>query len=180
MNEKYLQEAWQAATGKSKNEDVLKSMLLESKHPVLKRIRRQALWEGACFTVFLLAYYDLFDGNTKPLYANLLLVAGVVLIILHHAWGYLLTKRRMGCANVSASLQSFVRAVRLLGITSIVCRLLAVLCILLFFTSVITFTVTKCWVLAGAVLVVLVQLVLLAVMWMNRVKAIQSAVNGLV
>lgn len=180
MNEQYLQEAWKGATGESKKQDALKNMLLESKHPVLKRIRRQALWEGICFTVFLLAYYDLFDGNAKPLYANLLLVAGVVLVVLHHVWGYLVTKRRIGGANVSTSLQSFARAVRLLGITSVICRLLAVTCILLFFVSVITFTATKYWMLAGAVLVALVQLVLLAVMWLNRIKAIQSAVNGLV
>lgn len=179
MEDQFLKAAWQQADVDIKSNDELKTMLLESRHPVLKRIRRQALWEALAFIAFLCMYYNFFDGDRKPFYANLLLVAGVALVVLHNLWGYLLTKKRIGTGDVKISLLGYARTIRFWGIASVVCRMLAVTCILLFFSSVIVFTSTKYWLLAGALLIILVQIVLLAAMWMKRLKEIRSVTDGL-
>lgn len=180
MNDELLKSAWQSAAAPQQSPEALQNMLTEGKHPVLKRIRKQLLTEGLCFMAFLVAYYDFFDGDRKPAYANALLITGVVLILLHNLWGYLLTRKRLNTENVTVTLQHHVRGVRKWAVASVICRLAAIVCILLFFTSVITFTTTKWWLLAGAAFVALIQLVLLGMLWMNRIKTLQSAINGLI
>jgi hypothetical protein len=179
MNDELLQAAWQGATPEKQTPEALKNMLAESKHPVLKRIRKQLLIELPGFGAFLLVYYDFFDGDRKPAYANALLITGVVLVLLHNVWGYLLTRNRMDAGNVTITLQRHANRLRSWAITSVVCRAIAFVCILLFFTSVVTFTQTKLWLLAGAAVVAFIQIAILAAMWANRIKQINNIINGL-
>ncbi|GGH75694.1 hypothetical protein HNQ91_004546 [Filimonas zeae] len=177
MNEQQLKAAWQGAATSQQSTEALHNMLQEGKHPVLKRMRKQLLIELAGFSAFLVVYYDFFDGNRKPLYANLLLVAGVVLVLLHNLWGYLLTRKKLTAGNVTVTLQQHAHSLRNWAVTAVTCRIAAFVCILLFFTSVITLTQAKLWLLAGAVAVAVVQILLLALLWANRIKAIQSVIN---
>ena len=55
-------------------------------------MRRQLLIEIVSFAIFLSIYYDFFDGSQKPFWANVILVATILLVIGHNLIGYFLAK----------------------------------------------------------------------------------------
>src|SRR5688572_10026970 len=107
MEQDPLHSAWQAADAAPKNTTALTAMLREGQHPALKQIRRQLIIETLAFTVFLFLYYNLFDGDRKPLYANILMAAGMLLVIVHNTLGYVFTKRSLKGNNIKQSLEHY-------------------------------------------------------------------------
>lgn len=90
--------------GPNKNNEELRKMLQENRHPVLKGIRLQMIIETTAWTIFLFVYYDMFDGHRKPLYLNALLVTAVLLLLLHSITGYLSAKNLVSGNNLKQSL----------------------------------------------------------------------------
>lgn len=178
MNNDFLKEAWQDAAGTPTEKSTLQHMLLESKHPVLKKTRRQIIWEVIAFTAFLLVYNDFFDGAQKQLYANAMLISGFALVILHHISGYFLLRKQITDLPVKAALEKRLRTLRRFAIISVGCRVLAAACLLVFFASVIKFTPVKYWMLAGIVLLFITQLSLLGLLWKKRIASVRSVVNS--
>lgn len=173
-----LRSAWRAADTAQKNNTELLSMLREGQHPVLKHIRRQLIIETFAFTVFLFLYYNLFDGDKKPLYANLFIAGGMLLVIIHNILGYAFTKRSIIGNNMKQSLEHYLTALKKHAIISIMCRALMVGCLLLFFTSVISFNAIKYWSLLAIVLMLLVQLMVLWSIWLKRIRKLKGAIDG--
>jgi uncharacterized membrane protein len=179
MEQDALFSAWQAADSAPKNNDALIAMLSEGQHPVLKHIRRQLLIETIAFTIFLFLYYNLFDGDRKPLYANLLIVAGMLLVITHNIIGYVFTKRSIKGNNIKQSLEHHLVSLKKHAVLSIMCRALMAGCLLLFFTSVITFNGNKYWALAAITLIFVVQLILLWGIWRRRVIKLKGVIDSM-
>jgi hypothetical protein len=173
-----LKSAWQSIAIMPKTNTELNSMMQESAHPVLKRIRRQLIIESTAFTVFLFVYYDFFDGDRKPLYVNVLLVAAVLLVIMHNIMGYMLTRRRIKGDNIKQSLKDYLFKMKVYAVASIASRVLAAGCLLLFFTSVISFTMSKYLILTGMIFVFIVQVVLLLRIWMERTRRMKEIVSS--
>src|SRR5690606_35479207 len=96
-----LKSAWKGMGTEHTQQEKLRGMLLERRHPVLKDIRRQMILEVIIFSALLLVYYDFFDGDRKPLYANLLLAGALLFAVLHSIGGYLLARRKINGANLS-------------------------------------------------------------------------------
>jgi len=179
MEQDILKAAWQEQGGSGKSNSALQQMLHEGKHPLLKRIRRQMVLEALAFTAFLCVYYNAFDGDRKPLGANILLVAAMLLAIGHNIINYWLTKQHGGGNNLQQSLYGQLSRMKLHAVLSVGSRVLVAACLLLFFASVITFTVTKYWLLAAVVVIFLVQMVILARIWTTRVRQLQDTINRL-
>ena len=179
MEQDALFSAWRAADTAPKNNEALIAMLNEGQHPVLKHIRRQLIIETIAFTIFLFLYYNLFDGDQKPLYANLLIVGGMLLVILHNILGYVFTKRSITGNNLKQSLEHHLVSLKKHAVLSIMCRALMATCMLLFFTSVITFTGNKYWALAAIAFILLLQLILLSVIWRRRVMKLKRVVDSM-
>jgi len=178
MEQQFFKSAWQDDNSASKSNAELKAMMQEKRHPVLKRIRRQLIIETIGFTAFLLVYYDFFDGDRKPLFANVLLLAAVLLAIVHNVIGYMLTKRRIEGDNIKQSLEAHLSRMKLYAFASVASRVLTAACVLTFFASVITFTTQKYWILAGTIAVFIVQVMLLSGIWAGRIRHMKGTLAG--
>ena len=178
MEQDTLKSMWKDMNNTPKDREALRSMMLERKHPELKHIRRQLIIETVAFTAFLFVYYDFFDGDRKPFYANVLLLGAMLLVIVHNVAGYILTKRRIKDGNIKQSLENHLFKMKVYAVVSVASRVLAAGCLLLFFTSAITFNMGKYWLLAGVIAVFIVQISLLSRIWLTRIRQMKDTVNG--
>ena len=178
MEQDALKSAWQGIVGIPKTNTEVKLMMQESAHPVLKRIRKQLIIETIAFTVFLFVYYDFFDGDRKPLYANVLLVAAVLFNIVHNIMGYVLTKSGVKGNNIKQLLEAHLSKMKVYAAVSVACRVLVAGCLLLFFALVITFNSNKYWILAVTILVFFMQIVLLSGIWANRIRQMKKTTDN--
>lgn len=177
MEQDFLKSEWQGMVTTPKSNEALESMMQERAHPALKRIRRQMTIETVSFTIFLFVYYDFFDGNRKPIYANVLLVMGLLFVIINNIVGYILTRGPVTGNTIKQSLAGHLTKIKTFAIISILIRMLAAGCLLLFFTSAIKFTEVKYWVLTAVILVLIIQLTLLSRIWAKRIKQLQTTIN---
>jgi hypothetical protein len=177
MKEDILKSAWQDVSPEPKSNEAIKSMMREGAHPVLKGIRRQMIIETVAFTVFLLVYHDFFDGNRKPVYANVLLVMGLLLVVIHNVVGYVLAKKPLTGDTIRQSLTTHLAKMKVFAVISVISRMLAAGCLLLFFTCVIRFTAGKFWIMSAVVIMFLIQITLLSGIWAKRIKQLRRAIN---
>lgn len=179
MEEDILKSAWQSMVTEPKSNAAIKDMMQERSHPLLKRMRRQLIIEIAAFAVFLFVYYDFFDGDRKPLYANVLLVMGLLFVIIHNVTGYTLTRQPVTGNTIKQALAGHLARIKNFAIISIIIRVLAAACLLLFFTATVTFTEHRYWILAVIILLVIAQMVLLLRIWTKKIGELRGTINDL-
>ena len=177
MEQDALKSAWQNMNAGQKTNSELSSMMREGTHPVLKRIRKQLILETISFTLFLFVYYDFFDGDRKPVYANVLLVSAMLFAIIHNIAGYMLTKRPVNGETIKQSLKDQLLKMKGYAMVSVAARILIAGCLLLFFMSVITFNTNKYWILVGIMVVMIIQLALLSAIWVKRIRKMKTTIN---
>lgn len=180
MEHDQLKSAWKDIAGENKNTEELRLMIRENRHPILKGIRLQMIIETTAWTFFLFVYYDMFDGNRKPFYLNLLLVAAVLLLLMHSMMGYLSVKKLVKGINLKESLLNYLSKIKVYAVISITARVFTIICLLFFFIATIKFTPNKYMLLAGILLIIPLQVFFLSRIWTNRIKKIKVAINGLV
>jgi cation transport ATPase len=172
-----LKTGWQNAGGNYRTEADLERMTKLNHHPTLKRIRIKMIIETVVLSFFLVVYYDWFDGDRKPLYANLLLFAAVLLYILNDVIGYISLAKPVMKENLRSSVQHLLSKVKRLSILSLVISFFYSVCLLAFFLSIITFTKEKSFILLGMILV-LVQLTHISYkVWRNWILKLELQVN---
>ncbi|MBC7887794.1 MAG: hypothetical protein H7Z13_07875 [Ferruginibacter sp.] len=179
MEPNQLKTAWNDIAGENKNGEELKLMIRENRHPVLKGIRLQLMIEITAWTFFLFVYYDMFDGDRRPFYVNLLLVVAVLLLLLHSIMGYLSAKYLVKGNTLHASLLNYLVKIKLYAMISVSSRVITIICVLIFFMATITFTPAKYLLLAGILLLIPLQVFLLSRIWGKRIKKLTEALNGL-
>ena len=175
-----LKSDWKNLTPDTKTGDALRQMIQKNSHPVLKGIRRQLVIETALFTVFLLVYYSGFDGSQKPLYANVLLVTAMLLVIGHNILGYLAAQNIVIGSDLKVSLENYLAKVRRYAIVSVSSRAAASMCLLLFFSSTVTFSSGKLLILLGMILVIPVQVFFLSRIWRKRIRSLKKVLRQLI
>jgi hypothetical protein len=148
---------------------------IKIKNPVLKDIRRQLTIESIIYTVFLIAYYDGFDGDKKPFILNLLLVVSVLLLLMHNIAGYIITKNNVGNGNLKESLSTYLSKIKTYAAVSIASRALAFSGIILFFMANITWTTGKYYGLALIIGLLCFQVFSLRKIWAGRINKIRMA-----
>jgi hypothetical protein len=173
-----LQSAWQNNEPALKGNTEISAMMRERTHPVLKRIRRQMIIEGIAFTFFLFAYYNLFDGDKKPFYANVLLVAAMLFALMHTIAAYILAQGGAVGNTIKQALSNRLSKLKGYALTSVISRVLVAGCLLFFFTSIITFTTEKYWLLAAMILVFIIQIMLLSGIWFKRIRQVKNAMES--
>jgi hypothetical protein len=171
-----LKEAWKGAGSSSKSTADIKEMLKENKHPVLKKIRMQMIVEILGFSVFGVVYYDFFDGHQKPLYANVILVASLLLVIFHNLTGYINARRSVEGNNLRVSLEKYQHQLKTFALVSILSRITYTAGLSIFFVSTID---TRLWALFFLLALLGVQVAILIRMWRNRLRAINTTVGSL-
>ena len=171
-----LKEAWKGAGTSTKSTADIKEMLKENKHPVLKKIRRQMIIEIVMFSVFGLIYYDAFDGHQKPLYANVILVASLLLVIFHNLIGYFNAKRSVKGDNLRVSLEKYEHQLKVFAFFSVLSRVIYTAGLAIFFTSPV---ISRLWPVLLLLALVALQVIIVARMWRNRIRAIHTTVGTL-
>lgn len=165
-----LKSGWQNAGGDLKSEADLQRMTRMVNHPSIKKIRTKLIVETIVLLFFLFIYYDWFDGDQKPFYANLALVVGLLLYIFNDVIGYISITNPVRGTNLKLSIQNYLMRIERLSVSSIIITFLYSISIIIFFTSVITFTKEKGLMLVFSTVIVF-QLILLSFrMWSKWIK----------
>lgn len=172
-----LKSDWKNAGKNFKSEADLRLMTKIVNHPSIKKIRTKLIIEAIVLSFFLFIYYDWFDGDKKPFYANVSLVVGLLLYIFNDVIGYISITRPIKDTNLKLSLQNYLLRIERLSISSVIITFLYSISIIIFFTSVITFTKEKGLILIFSVVLV-VQFILLSLrMWTKWIKNLKLQVK---
>jgi len=171
-----LKSNWQNAGGTFKSEADLLNMTKITYHPSLKKIRIKLIVESIFLLLFLVIYYDWFDGDKKPFYANMILVTGLLLYIANDVIGYIAIAKPISGLNLKLSITNYFAKIKRLAILSFTFSFLYSISLIVFFTSVIHFTREKRFLLLGLT-VILFQLMFLSFrVWTKRIKSLKQQV----
>ena len=172
-----LKSNWKNAGGAFKSESELFNMTKITHHPSLKKIRIKLIAETIFLLVFSVVYYDWFDGDKKPFYANLVLVIGLLLYIANDIIGYISIANPINGINLKLSITNYFARIKRLAIFSMVFSFLYSVSLIVFFTSVIHFTREKRFLLL-ALAIILFQLMFWSFrIWNNRIKSLKQQVK---
>jgi cation transport ATPase len=174
MEQDPLKSAWQNVAAHQRSNTELQAMIQERSHPVLKGIRKQVIFESIFFIILLFVYYDFFDGDKKPFYANVFLVFALLVIILLNMIGYVLTKRPSKGDNIKQSLQHQVSKMKVYAISSIAGRVLYMASLLLFF---VVGAPNKIWFFVGITLIFIEQMIRFSKIWIKRLRELKAAIS---
>jgi hypothetical protein len=172
-----LKSGWQNAGGDFKSQEDLQRMTKVTNHPSLKKIRTKLIAETIGLTFFLFIYYDWFDGDQKPLYANLLLAAALLLYICNDVIGYISISSPVMNQNLKLSLRQYLTRVKRLSVYSLIVTVVYSAAILIFFTSVIHVTKEKAFLLLGCAVVLCQMLFISYKSWSKWIKNLKQLIN---
>ncbi|MES2378622.1 MAG: hypothetical protein V4553_18660 [Bacteroidota bacterium] len=173
-----LKNAWHNVKTPDKDAGDIKAMLSESNHPVLKGIRRQVIIEVAAWSIFLVCYYTMFDGDTKPVWINIVLVVSVLFPLIHNLMGYSFARYLVNGDTLKESLTVYLAKVKVYAAVSIASRVLFAAGFVVFFTYGLSLTAARYYSVAIIGLIFLFQLWVLSRIWAKRLNNIKTAVQG--
>lgn len=179
MNFDELQTSWQQAGGTEKSQEELRTMTKVRHHPTLRRIRAKLIVEVVLLTAFIALYNNAFDGDTKPWWANLILIASAFVFIANDAVGYLALQRLPAEHSIRQSMENFLRKLQRLSVFSIGSSLLFGTAVILFFASGIHGTPGTYLALAGMGATLLGTVYISYKNWNSRIRHFQRAVQEL-
>lgn len=170
-----LKNAWNNIESPTNTAEQIQSMLLEKKHPVLKKIRIQLTIEIIGWSAFLLCYYTMFDGDRKPVWINIILVISVLLPLIHNLLGYGFAKYLINGNTIKESLERYLAKVKIYVIVSVISRILFISGLLFFFTYGLSLNTHKYLLLIMAVSIFVIQLIFLYTLWMKRIRILHNS-----
>ena len=174
MNLNELKTSWQnSGTGK-KNISELEMMTKMSNHPKIKRIRIKLTIEIILLAAFIIFYNNLFDGENKPLWVTVLLVASALLFLLNDVLGFVNVVNPFKVNTLKHSLSRYLFKLKRLAIYSIISSLLFGTSVILFFTSTIDFNNRKYMIMAGMVLTMLAMIFISYKNWTQRIAQVRN------
>ena len=155
------------------------SMLKRGKgNSQLNAIRLRLVIEMVSYVLFLAVYYTMFDGDKKPLYANLLLVGSFLMVIIHSMAGYLAAKNIISGENILQSMTKYHKKLKGYAMVSLLTRTVSLICLLIFFLSSVELDTKKNWILLGLVLLVAIQAYINYKLWFARIKKIGDCIEN--
>lgn len=176
MENDELKSLWKDLKTPEKDQNELSTMLKEQNHPVLRSIKRQAIFEFLALAAFLFCYYTMFDGNKKPLLINLILVFAITFNMLNHLKIYRLQQNFRGGSNLLNDVSSFAQKLKTSQIQTIMSKVILAIGMILFFTDGIELNEKKWYAIAFIVVIFILQLLLLKKIWKKRVREIKLTI----
>lgn len=170
-----LKQAWEGMPVSRTSPAALRGMI--HRHPARMAMRKQLLFEMIPLVLFLIVYYDFFDGGLKPWYINALLVGAVAFVILLNTAGYIFSRQALQGAHLQEMVHRHLHQLRRFAIVSVASRVGMVACLLVFFCYGILLTEKKIWLLAIIGLTTTVQAVWLGSIWKKRIRQIRETVE---
>jgi len=172
-----LKSTWHNVNGSVKSETELQKMTKIANHPSLKKIRIKLIAEIIGLSLFSFIYYDWFDGDQKPLYANLLLLSSLLLYISNDITGYMAIIRPVTGNNLKTSIQSYMVRIKRLSVFSSIISFLYGISLIVFFTSVINFTPEKQLILVGIIICLIIMIFSSISIWTKWIKSLSLQVK---
>ena len=172
-----LKSGWQNAGGAFKSEADLKRMTSLVNHPSLKKIRTKLIVETIMLVFVLFIYYDWFDGDKKPFYANAALVMGLLLYTVNDVIGYVAITKPVMDNNLRMTIQNYLKRITRLSILSFIVTCSYSISIIIFFTSTIIFTKEKALMLVFITIVICQLILFSSRMWVKWIKNLKQQVN---
>jgi multisubunit Na+/H+ antiporter MnhG subunit len=169
-----LKSAYQNTGKVAFNKENVQKMISENNSPVAKSIKKQLLIETVLWTIFIAAYYDIFDGHLKSPFWNLLLVVAIAFVLVHNALGFYVINNPINGETVLESLKNYQNKIKNYAFFSIISRVFAIAILLGYFISTITFTKEKILFLSFIALIIPIQIYLLNQVWAKRKNQINS------
>lgn len=155
------------------SKEAMIAMLNVNNHPALKRIRMQLIVESALGIIFLVFYYDFFDGHLRSTIWNVLLILAIGLIPVHNLLGYEVIKNPINGINVINSLKFYLGKIRRYSYVSIFARIFALIIIFGYFLSGLeSFETRHYWSVGLLLMPIGIQVYLLRQVWAKRIDAI--------
>tara|TARA_R110001599_G_scaffold43925_2_gene131136 strand:+ start:4323 stop:4880 length:558 start_codon:yes stop_codon:yes gene_type:complete len=169
-----LKSTWdQSSTGK-KSQNELLIMTKVKNHPTIKKMKLKFLIEAILLIVFIAVYYDGFDGETKPLWANLLLIGATSLYIFVRFVGWLVLRNPINGDNLKQSLFNFQSKLKQITIAIVLTSFLFGCAVISFFSSSIDFTKEKYTAFAFMLFSLILLVYLSSRNWNKRISKIKT------
>ncbi|SDG29647.1 hypothetical protein SAMN04487996_11772 [Dyadobacter soli] len=144
----------------------------------LNAIRLRLAIEMVSYALFLTVYYTMFDGDKRPLYANLLLVGSFLMVIIHSLTGYMAAKNIVSGEDILQSMTKYHKKLKGYAMVSLLTRTASLICLLIFFVSSIELDTAKNWMLFGLALLVAIQAYINYKIWSARIKRIGDCIEN--
>ncbi|HAS47523.1 MAG TPA: hypothetical protein DCS93_44010 [Microscillaceae bacterium] len=168
---------WQNANPTPKHQSELQQMTKIRRHPQLKKIKRRLVIEIVLLTIFLLVFQDFFDGPQKPVWANVLLISGILSSIITNIWGYIVLFTPIKATNLRTSLKAYLQQLRRMAWFSVISSLYYGTTLLLFFAANLSLTPKKYAFIAMMVGFLLMMVYFSYKLWQNHIQRIKDALE---
>lgn len=172
-----LKSAWKKSGGSKKNHDELEQMTKINNHPKLSRVRLKLIIESVGLIVLLAFYYDMLDGNDKPIWLNALFITSIVLFIGNGITGYLTLLNPVQGKDIAKSLSKLKTRLKKIRLFSLLTSFVFALTLISFLTLDIQFTTSKFALLAGMIVTLGVMTYLSYNIWSSRLNQIEKSVS---
>ena len=174
-----LKSNWKESSGTSKSQSELKIMTSIKSNSKLKRIRLKLIIESTLLTLFLFSFYTMLDGNTKPIWLNILLGFSILLFIINGITGFLTLNNPINGINLKESIETFLIKLKKLSIMSIVCSLLFGGTLILFLTDSVNLNQNKYFLLIGMIITLVIVVYFSYRNWNYRINRIENVIKEL-
>lgn len=164
MDLQNLKTSWNKINYSPKNDMELKKMTAVKNHPVLKKIKIKLIIETLAISLFLMVYYNGFDGAEKPIYANVFLIFGAITYVLNGVLSFRTIQKPIQGDTLKNSIENYFNKIKNISKISLVVSIFYTSCLLLFFSSAIDFNSEKKWIALFGI-IVLIQ----AFFWSSRI-----------
>lgn len=176
MNIDELKNDWKNL--KPENTRMKEQPIIKKGNNHLNAIRLRLAIEMVSYLLFLAVYYTMFDGDKKPLYANLLLVGSFLMVIIHNLTGYLAAKNIVSGEDILQSMTKYHKKLKGYAMVSLLTRTVSLICLLIFFVSSVELDTEKNRTLFGLVLLVAIQAYINYKIWSARIKRIGDCIEN--
>ncbi|PTB91126.1 hypothetical protein C9994_16100 [Marivirga lumbricoides] len=157
------------------SKEMLIAMLSMNQHPTLKRIRIQLLVESTAWILFLALYYNLFDGDQKPVFWNIAFIISVGLMLVHNFLGYQVIGNPVKGTNIAQSLKLYLLKLKKYAYLSVSARVFSLCMLLGYFLSGIEVLEQRYYVsIIVFGLITIIQAIVLWRIWAKRIQIISS------
>ncbi|MGB0525208.1 MAG: hypothetical protein ACPGJS_19705 [Flammeovirgaceae bacterium] len=171
--------SWQSDTSPPKSSSEIQSMTQLHTHPTMKRIKIKLILELIGISFFALIYWDAFDGNLKPLAANIALGIGILAFLSNQVIGLVVLFKPIQGSNLLLSSENYLNKLRNYARASLLATVLFNGCLFYFFFSIIDFTPQKVLILVGICIVFMGMLYLHSFVWRKHLNQLKQVIDEL-
>lgn len=168
-----LKSVWQEISTPQKNTEELNLMLKKYSCPMLSSIKKQLTIETTSFSVFLLSYFTMFDGQNKPLAINLVIISSILLQLFYGYRGYSIHNEFRGSENLSYELKRLVSRLRPYRLQTLCARIFFASSLLLFFVYNINPSQEKWIAISFIIEILVVQMIFFYRIWSKRINRLE-------